>query len=334
VTSLRQADVEALLGASRSSSEAESRPAGADRRERSSGTYDFGHPDLLSRDRIRALRTLHDGYAQALAKRLSTELLASVSATVTAVDQLTYGEFLMLLPAPTFLAVVDVCELDGAVAIEIDPSICFAFIDRLLGGPGAPLREPRPLTAIETGLMERVLRRSCQELDLAWAPVTRLQFRLQSIEASPELARVVAPSEMIALVTLGLAMNGLEGAMHVCLPYVVMEPALQRMARVTRYPRRAGGAPERVRDALEGALRSSRVTVDVDLGVVELTLREILALVPGEILPVTPIAGEGAAALVEGVPRLRGTPGRSRRRLAFEVRGVHSPGGGGERGGR
>jgi flagellar motor switch protein FliM len=328
VTSLRQADVEALLGGSRAAAEvAPSRPG---RRSSSAGTYDFGHPDLLSRDRIRALRTLHDGYAQALAKRLSTELLANVSASVTAVDQLTYGEFLMLLPVPTVLAVVDVQELDGSVAIEIDPAITFAFVDRLLGGPGAPLRESRSLTAIEHGLIERILRRSCQELDLAWAPVTRMQFRLQSIEASPELARVVAPSEMVALVTLGLEMNGLEGAMHLCLPYVVMEPALQQMARGTRYPRRAGGAPERSRAALEGALRASLVAVDVDLGVAELTLREILEIAPGEIVPVTPLAGEGAVALVEGVPRLRGVAGRSRGRLAFEVRGVHPHGGGGE----
>ena len=33
------------------------------------------------------------------------------------------------------------------------------------------------------------------------------------------------------------------------------------------------------------------MTVDVDLGVAELTLREILELAPGEVLPVTPLSG-------------------------------------------
>jgi flagellar motor switch protein FliM len=333
VTSLRQADIEALLGAPRSAPQAP--PIGPELRPaRSAGTYDFGHPELLSRDRIRALRTLHEGYAQSLAKRLSTELLASVSATVAAVDQLTYAEFVMLLPRPTVLAVVEVPALDGAVAIDIDPAICFAFIDRLLGGPGAPLLRVRALTAIELGLMERVLQRACRELDLTWAPITPLAFRLQSIEANPDLARVVAPAEMIALVTLTLAMNGAEGAMHLCLPHVVMEPALHRMAHGTRFPRTSGGPPERARDALAQRLLASHVTVDVDLGVAELSLEKFLGLAPGEVLPILPLAGEGASAIVEGVPKLRGVPGRSRGRLAFEVRGVHPPAGEGEGNGR
>ncbi len=321
--SLNQADVDALLGAIGPTLDAATELDSRSGPRRSVSAYDFSHPDLLSREQIRSVRTLHEGYAQALAKRLSTELLTNVSASVAAVDQLTYGEFLMLLPAPTLLSVIEVSELDGNVAIEIDPGLSFAFIDRLLGGVGDPLESMRPLTAIEQGLMSRVLRRCCRELELTWAPLTSLQFRLQSIETNPELARVVGANEMVVLLTLQLRMNDVRGTMHLCLPYVVMEPALHRMAQGTRYPRTAGGSPERVRAALAESLRASRVTVDVDLGTAELTVREMLGLAPGDVLRVRPAAESGAEAKIEGVPRLRGAPGRLRGRAAFEVQEAH-----------
>jgi flagellar motor switch protein FliM len=192
---LSQAEIDALLDTFSGQPPARGTP----RAPLATQAYDFSHPDLLSREQVRALRTLHDGYAQILAKRLSTEFLTNVSASVVSIDHLTYAEFLVLVPSPTVLAVIELPELEGAVALELNPSVAFAFVDRLLGGEGKPLARVRGLTAIEQGLMQRVLQKCCAELSSVWAPVKRLEFRLQSIEANPELARVVGPSEMAIL---------------------------------------------------------------------------------------------------------------------------------------
>ena len=112
---LSQADIDALLDTFSSeggTGQAAARPKAP--RPENATPYDFSHPDLLSREQERALRTLHEGFAQSFAKRLSTELLADVTATISAVDHLTYGEFLLLLPTPTVLAVVQ--ELPVAIA--------------------------------------------------------------------------------------------------------------------------------------------------------------------------------------------------------------------------
>jgi len=321
---LSQADIDALLNTLADEEQGPPRPAEPDTTsDDAAATYDFSHPDLLSRDQIRSIRTLHEGYAQALAKRLSTEFLTNVSAFVVSVDHLTYGEFLMLLPTPTVLSVIEVRDLDGNIAIEMNPSISFAFIDRLLGGQGVPLGKVRPLTAIEQGLMERVLRKGCQELAAVWAPITTLEFSLQSIEANPELARVVGPNEMVVLVTLELKMNEVSGMMNLCLPYVVMEPALHRLGQGTRYPRTASGSTEHVRAALTSSVRTSKLDVEIDLGRVDLSLREILDLEPGDVLRFMPAAPTGAQGSVEGVPRLAGVPGRFRSHVAFEVRDIY-----------
>ncbi|HMB71111.1 MAG TPA: flagellar motor switch protein FliM, partial [bacterium] len=224
---LSQADIDALLNTFSSESESSgSAPAAAapgrasrPQPEVKADEYDFSHPDLLSRDQVRSLRTLHEGYAQALAKRLSTEFLTNVSASVVSIDHLTYTEFLMLLPTPTVLSVIDVPDLEGNIAIELNPNVAFAFIDRLLGGEGMPVGKLRPLTAIEQGLMERVLQKCCHEMAGVWAPIRKLDFLLQAIEANPELARVVGPHEMIVLVSMELRINDVSGMMNLCLPH-------------------------------------------------------------------------------------------------------------------
>ena len=319
---LSRADIDALLDTFAQRKVAER--STTDRREEvETETYDFSHPDLLSRDQVRSIRTLHEGFAQALAKRLSTELLTNVSASVVSVDHLTYGEFLMLLPTPTVLAVVEIPDLEGNIAIEINPDVSFTIIDRLLGGFGDPIGKVRSLTAIEQGLMERILQKCCQELDMIWAPILHLRFTTQSIEGNPELARVVGPDEMVVLVSLEVRVNDVSGMMNLCLPYVVMEPALQRLGQGTTYRRTSDRSSDATKGALEASLRRCPVVVDVDLGTSYLSLQDLLDLEVGDVLRFTPLSPEGAVGSIEGVPRVEGRPGRSRGRLAFRASSLH-----------
>ncbi|MEZ5065305.1 MAG: flagellar motor switch protein FliM [bacterium] len=323
---LSQADIDALLDTFTTpeggASEFVSAAAGSGKRQKrpvETQAYDFSHPDLLSRDQVRSVRTVHEGFAQALAKRLSTELLTNVSASVASIDHLTYAEFLMLLPSPTVLSVVEIPQLSGNIAIEINPAIAFAFIDRLLGGEGRPLGKTRPLTAIEQGLMERVVEKCCQELAGVWNPLFEMDFQLQAIEGNPELARVIGPNEMVVLVSMELRMNEVSGVMTLCLPYIVMEPAIQRLSQSNMVTRKGGGDPERLRSALSRSVRDSRVRVDVEIGRACLSIRELMELEPGDVLRFSAPCRAGATLLIEGVTRAEGSPGRANGNLALRV---------------
>lgn len=333
---LSQADIDALLdtfSAEGSEAEALARVATGKKdqaREVNPESYDFSHPDLLARDQVRSLRTLHEGYAQALAKRLSTELLTNVSASVISIDHLTYAEFLMLLPTPTVLSVAEVPQLHGNLAIELNPNVAFAFIDRLLGGEGKPLGRTRSLTAIEQGLMERVLEKFCQELSGVWAPLFPLDIELQAIEGNPELARVVGPAEMVVLVSMELRMNDVAGVMNLCLPYVVMEPAIQRLGQVSVSANTSADELARTAGALRSSVRGSQLQIDVELGELTLTLGDLLELEEGDVLRFHTAGNKQATLRVEGDVRARGTAGRSEGQLAFRVDEAYRPPGKGE----
>jgi len=111
--------------------------------------------------------------------------------------------------------------------------------------------------------------------------------------------------------------------MNLCLPYVVMEPAIQRLGQATTYPRKAGGGSEALRTAIEGSVRAAPLQFDVDLGVADVTLGELLDLGVGDILQLHSSSDGGARASVESIPRIDGRPGRSRGHVAFEVFRIH-----------
>ena len=106
---------------------------------------------------MRALQTLHEGFSRNFGAALSGLLRSIVDVKLTSVDQLTYSEFVFSLENPTCFNLIRAEPLEGNLILDINPSILYPFIDRLLGGgrdPGPLAR--RPLTEIELRLVSRI----------------------------------------------------------------------------------------------------------------------------------------------------------------------------------
>ena len=100
--------------------------------------YDFKRPNRVSKEQLRSIRAIHDKMARSLASQISAIMRSIVEIQLTSVDQMTYGEFLMSLPNPTSFNVFSMKPLEGSGILEINPSIAFPMLDRLLGGKGEP----------------------------------------------------------------------------------------------------------------------------------------------------------------------------------------------------
>ncbi len=111
--------------------------------------YDFKRPNRVSKEQLRAIKGIHDELARNLASQISSIMRSIVEIRLHSVDQMTYGEFLMSLPSPTSFNVFSIKPHDGNCVLEINPSIAFPMIDRLLGGNGDGFESNRELTDIE-----------------------------------------------------------------------------------------------------------------------------------------------------------------------------------------
>src|ERR1700676_3592973 len=162
---LSQAEVESLLSAMESGGakrQAEAAPAksgeaAAVHRPREKVTpYDFKRPERVGKEQVRALQTLHEGFSRNFGAALSGLLRSIVEVKLTSVDQLTYSEFVFSLENPTCFNLLKAEPLEGNLILDINPSILYPIIDRLLGGGRDPTPVPRrPLTEIELRRVSR-----------------------------------------------------------------------------------------------------------------------------------------------------------------------------------
>ena len=153
--------------------------------------YDFKRPNRVSKEQLRAIKGIHDKLARNLASQISSIMRSIVEIKLHSVDQMTYGEFLMSLPSPTSFNVFSIKPLDGNCVLEINPSIAFPMIDRLLGGNGDGFDSNRELTEIEINLLDAILRIMMQRLRESWSMVTDMYPNVEAKESSPNVVQVV-----------------------------------------------------------------------------------------------------------------------------------------------
>jgi flagellar motor switch protein FliM len=137
---LSQAEVESLLSAMEATSAHKSEApvvtkAPAPPRSRDKITpYDFKRPERVGKEQMRALQSLHEGFGRNFGAALSALLRNIVEVKLTSVDQLTYSEFVFSLENPTCFNLLKAEPLEGNLILDINPSILYPIIDRLLGG--------------------------------------------------------------------------------------------------------------------------------------------------------------------------------------------------------
>jgi flagellar motor switch protein FliM len=246
--------------------------------------YDFKRPDKFSKDQIRTVSIMHETFARLTTTSLSAQLRSLVAVHVASVDQLTYEEFIRSIPNPTTLAVIDMDPLKGSAILEIDPAITFSIIDRLFGGQGEGAKFSRELTDIEQSVMEGIIVRVLGNLRESWSTVIDLRPRLGGIETNPQFAQIVPPNEMVVLVTLETKVGDVEGMMNLCIPYLTIEPIISKLSAQYWYSSVRRGTTSENLNILRERLENIDVTIKAEIGRMQLTVRDVLALSAGDII--------------------------------------------------
>ncbi len=316
---LSQDEIDALLTAI-STGEADTTDYTAVKEQRKVKIYDFRRPDKFSKDQIRTLQMMHETFARLTTTALSAQLRALVSVHVASVDQLTYEEFIRSIPNPTTLAVINMDPLKGSAVLEIDPSITFTIIDKLFGGTGESTKISRELTDIELSVMEGIIVRILGNLREAWSNVIDLRPRLGNIETNPQFAQIVPPNDMVVLVTLETKVGEVEGMINLCIPYITIEPVISKLSAQYWYSSIRKGATDENAAIIQSRLESVELPIVVEVGEVEITMEELLAIQVGDVikLPNTKINSD-MTVKIGGRKKYKCRPGVIGNRVAVQI---------------
>jgi flagellar motor switch protein FliM len=246
--------------------------------------YDFKRPDKFSKDHIRTISIMHETFSRLTTTSLSAQLRSLVQVHVASVDQLTYEEFIRSIPNPTTLAVINMDPLKGSAILEIDPAVTYSIIDRLFGGQGEGTKISRELTEIEQSVMENIIVRVLGNMREAWSTVIDLRPRLGNMETNPQFAQIVPPTEMVVLVTLETKVGEVEGMMNFCIPYLTIEPIISKLSAQYWYSSVRRGATTENLTILRDRLSTIAVNMVTEIGSMNLTVREVLAIRTGDVI--------------------------------------------------
>jgi flagellar motor switch protein FliM len=282
--------------------------------------YDFKRPERVSKDQMRALQTLHEAYARNFGASLSGFLRTIVEVRVATCEQMTYGEFISGLPNPTSFNLVTPAGLDGQICLELSPLIIYPIIDRLLGGTNQDLFIPqRAMTVIETRLISKIIDRSLLAMSEAWASIRKIDFAVTATESNPQLVQIVPPNEVVVVVGFELKMGNRAGTMNLCIPYNVIEPVMEELANQSWFSTAKGGQVKDVRRMIERSLALAGLRVSAILAETTITLEDLHAMQPGDVITTEKLVDLPMVVTVEGEKKFFANVGQFKGKRAVKI---------------
>jgi flagellar motor switch protein FliM len=282
--------------------------------------YDFKRPERVSKDQMRSLQTLHEGFARNFGAALSGFLRTIVEVKVSNCEQMTYAEFISGLPNPTSFNLMEAKPLEGQMCLEISPLIIYPIIDRLLGGTNQELFIPqRPLTVIETRLIGKVTSRGLSALSEAWAGIKALAFEITASESNPQLVQIVPPNEVVIVIGFEVKLSNRAGTMNLCIPYNVIEPIVESLSSQNWFNVAKTDRSAELRKAISGNLTSAAVTVTGVLAETTITLNDLMNLSVGDLIVTERPASSPVVLCIEGEKRFVGNLGKHKNMRAIRL---------------
>ncbi len=284
--------------------------------------FDFTRPSKFSKDQLRTLRMMHEVFCRGAQTHLSALLRTMVEIEVVTADQMAYGELVNSMPAPSLINVVTMEPLEGNAILEINLPIVFSIIDRLVGGPGTHRPRLRELTEIELALMQNVTDGLLSAFSEAWQSVAQVNMRSVATEMNPQFAQVVPHSDMVVVVSFELRVGKSKGTMALCVPYVVLEPVIGRLTAQSYLSTLADSSSPDTRRGIADGLADVEVPVSAELGQARLNVADLLALAPGDVIPLSSHPGADVGVRVGRRVAFSAQAGTRGRRAAIQITGV------------
>ena len=281
--------------------------------------YDFRHPNRVSKEQMRTLRTIHERFARTFGTFLSNTLRTMVDVKVNTIDQVTYSEYTLSVSVPSSLFIFNMNELGGSSIFEVPPNLFFFLIDRLLGGSGKVVDSHREVTTIEQKVMEKIIHRGLKDLDDAWEDVTPLEPALTSFETNPQFVQIAPASETVIVILFDLIIGERTYSLNLCIPFIALEKVMSKLNIHSYIALTQKQQTSEIRSAIEKNLKNTNITVAVELGKADITVEDFINLEVGDVLITDTNIRDELPVLVSGNQKFWGRPGIQHKSRAIRI---------------
>jgi flagellar motor switch protein FliM len=277
--------------------------------------YDFT-AQRINRMQLPLLEVVSKSFAERAGASLSTLLGRDATMQFTSLESAKSADLQAALPVPASLAVVRLKPLPGFAFVSVEPGLLLTLLDGFFGGSGRATVDPQAAIApAAQRFLALMLRSFAPDLTAAWAPVTPLELELVKQETNPRLVQLGAPLEALLVVKFTVEFGARSGRIDWLLPEVLLAPVREALAAdggQTTLLSQEAWAP-----ALTAALQDAELDTRAVLAQAQISLRELVRLSPGDIIPIEP--PQQVTLFAGNVPLYRGRFGVSQGRNALKI---------------
>lgn len=275
--------------------------------------------EMISLRQLQWLRQRHEGYARAVSDWLTLQLRTDFRLTPKSAVMRPVDEFLQELSGPVHLSLFKLTPNGRVIYLNIQCSLALAMVDRWLGGPGLPEAEERPLSDLETGLLEPGVRMFMEQWKQYWGGGRGWNVTPVGCESNTQFLDVKNPEDLLCVITFDAALGEVTGAVTLAVPAgLVRELLPQTAAAVAEAAPKAEPAKK---SAWNPALEDVLVKVTAEWCGLELTARELARLQVGDQLIWSGGVGGEVKVRISGRPVFVGRLGTQNGHWAVQIQG-------------
>ncbi len=280
-------------------------------------TFDFSSQDRIVRGRMPTLELINERFARHMRISLFNMLRKTAEVSINGVQMMKFGEYQNTLYVPTSLNMVRFRPLKGTALITMEARLVFILVENFFGGDGRfhAKIEGREFTPTERRIIQMLLKLVFEDYREAWSPVMGVEFEYLDSEVNPTMANIVSPTEVIVVSSFHIELDGGGGDFHVVMPYSMVEPIRELLDAGVQSDKM--DTDVRWSRALREEIMDVPVNIRAKLLDVDLTLRDLMELQVGDIIPVD--MPDSATVFVEDLPTYRAKMGRTGDNVALKI---------------
>ena len=290
--------------------------------EKSVKNYDFSRPTKFSKEHLRTLEIIFEHYGRLVSTNLPAYLRKNIQVAVASSATVTFSEFSNALSNPVILGIINFSPLNGNIIVDLATNLGYAILDRMLGGGGLPLEKNREFSEIEMAILQKVMVMLTQLLREPWKNVIELNPTLVRMETNSQFAQVIAPNDMIAIVTLNVKIGEVEGFMNVCLPFFTLEDVMDKLNTKYWFSTMQEEHDEKYEEFLETMLRKVDVPVKAILGKSVISVADFMNLQVGDCIRLDSRVDSDMEVYVGNIKKFTALPGANKDAYAVRITSV------------
>ena len=182
---------------------------------------------MVCYERLPMLEIVFDRLVRLMTTSLRNFTSDNVEVSLDRITSVRFGDYLNSIPLPAILAVFKAEEWDnfGLLDRQFQPDLFdHRRAARRPARQSAIRVEGRPYTTIETNLVKRMIEVMLDDAELAFKPLSPVNFKIDRLETNPRFAAISRPANAAILVRLRIDMEDRGGNIELLLPYATIEP--------------------------------------------------------------------------------------------------------------